>query len=94
MSNATRRCSRVRRAAFTQIVKDCRFLAGSIGGRLNILPCAVARSARTSRIIPLELGEDTHHLEQRLARRGRGVHALLVKVQVDPEGVKLREECH
>ncbi len=31
--------------AFTQIVKDCRFLAGSIGGRLNILPCALARSS-------------------------------------------------
>ena len=42
---------------------------------------------------PLELGEDTHHLEQRLARRGRGVHASLVKVQVDPEGVKLSKHA-
>jgi len=42
----------------------------------------------------LELGEDAHHLEKRLASRGRGVHALLVKVQVNPEGVQLREERH
>ena len=31
--------------AFTQIVEDCRFLRGSIGGRPNILPCALARSS-------------------------------------------------
>src|ERR1700722_10442277 len=43
---------------------------------------------------PLELGEDTHHLEQRVARRGRGVHALLLKTPSDTrrhEGVRSRQ---
>ena len=79
--------------AFTQIVKDCRFLAGvdwrsSQYLALRLGPFQPGLDPLADHC-PLELGEDTHHLEQRLARRGRGVHALLVKVQVDPEGVKL-----
>jgi hypothetical protein len=30
-----------------------------------------------------------HHLEQRLAARRRGVHTLLMQVQVDLQGVQL-----
>src|SRR6266568_998500 len=40
----------------------------------------------------LELGEDAHHLEQRLAAGRRGVHALLMEVQVDLEGMQLSQE--
>src|SRR5271167_436712 len=79
--------------AFTQIVKDCRFLTG-VDWRspqylaLRLGPFQPGLDPLADHC-PLELREDTHHLEQRLARRGRGVHALLVKVQVDPESVKL-----
>ena len=40
----------------------------------------------------LELGEHAHHLEQRLAAGRRGVHALLMEVQVDLEGMQLGQE--
>jgi hypothetical protein len=40
----------------------------------------------------LELGEDAHHLEHRLAGRGAGVEALLVQVQIDALGMQLGEE--
>ncbi len=40
----------------------------------------------------LELGEHAHHLEQRLAAGRRGVHALLMEVQVDLEGMQLSQE--
>src|SRR2546422_507286 len=40
----------------------------------------------------LELGEDAHHLEQRLAAGRRGVHALLMEIQVDLQGMQLGQE--
>jgi hypothetical protein len=43
---------------------------------------------------PLELGEDPHHLEHGLASRRRGVEALLVKEEVDAQGVQLTQEPH
>ena len=43
---------------------------------------------------PLELGENAHHPEQGPAgRRGR-LHVLLVKVEVDAQGVQLGQETH
>ena len=36
---------------------------------------------------PLELGEDAAHLEQGAAGGGAGVDVLLVKVEVDAEGI-------
>lgn len=39
----------------------------------------------------LELGENTAHPEHRLACRGRGVDSLLMEVQVDAQGVQLRQ---
>jgi hypothetical protein len=84
--------------AFTQIVKDCRFLAG-VDWRspqyftLRLGPFQPGLDALADHC-PLELGEDTHHLEQRLARRGRGVHALLLKTPSDTrrhEGVRSRQ---
>ena len=40
----------------------------------------------------LKLGEYPHHLEHGLAGRGRGVEALLMQEQVDPERVQFRQE--
>ena len=40
----------------------------------------------------LELGKYAEHLKHRLAGRRRGVEALLVQVQLDPERVQLGEE--
>jgi hypothetical protein len=40
----------------------------------------------------LELGKDAHHLKHGLAGRGRGVEALLMQEQVDPQGVQFGEK--
>ena len=41
----------------------------------------------------LKLGERAKHLKHRLAGRRRGVEALLVQVQLDPERVQFGEEA-
>jgi hypothetical protein len=41
----------------------------------------------------LELGKYAHHLKHRLAGRGRGVEALLMQEQVDPQGVQFGEKA-
>jgi len=41
----------------------------------------------------LELGKYAEHLKHRLAGRRRGVEALLVQVQLDPERVQFGEEA-
>jgi hypothetical protein len=41
----------------------------------------------------LELGKDAHHLKHRLAGRGRGVEALLMQEQIDPQGVQFGEKA-
>jgi hypothetical protein len=40
----------------------------------------------------LEFGEDAHHLKERPAARGRGVHALSIEVEVHPLGLQLGEQ--
>jgi hypothetical protein len=40
----------------------------------------------------LELGKHAEHLKHRLAGRRRGVEALLMQIQLDPERVQLGEE--
>jgi len=71
---------------------------GSIGGRPSRFALSSgSRQASTDSFLdhrPLELGEDAHHLEQRLAAGGGRVDALLVKVQVDLGAMHLAQERH
>ena len=62
-------------------------------GRLSFFLSALARAnpamTRSRIMAPLELGEDTQHLEHHpAARRGR-IEPLLVQEQVDPVSVKV-----
>ena len=56
---------------------------------------AGARQPRTDTVLdhsPLELGEDTEHLEHGTTGRGRRVDPLLVQIEIDTFGVQLAEK--
>jgi hypothetical protein len=63
-------------------------------------PLPIGSGARQARIDPLpdhralELGKDPHHLEERFARWGRGVDALLMQIELDALRVNLPKEAN
>src|SRR5208283_2867900 len=82
--------------AFTQIVKDYRFLAG-VDWRspqyfaLCLGPLQPGLDPLADHC-PLELGEDSHHLEKGLSAWCRGVDSLLVQEQVHAVAMNIRKE--
>jgi hypothetical protein len=81
----------------SQCITDAPFQLGVDEGPTAVLATGLGPS--NARIHPLadhralELGEDAHHLEHGLARRRRGVDALLMQEQVDAQAVQLGEEA-
>ena len=81
----------------SQCITDAPFQLGVDEGPTAVLATGLGPS--NARIHPLadhcalELGEHAHHLEHGLARRRRGVDALLMQEQVDAKAVQLGEEA-